>query len=195
MSGGSISMSRKSAGDGSSSTTIARFSSAARNRSGIAASASATRRSNWTRFTARCARRRTALMVGRPEIVTRLPNHALVAQRLRPTDAPSVQNECIRRARPLLLRERLGKLLLDEVRIVGFGDADPVRHAKYVSIDRECWYPKVHARGRRSPSFDRRSGAPSTPPCLPAPFPHGAPPGPAPCRRAPSISARKNPVE
>src|SRR5919199_4991866 len=124
-------MSASSAGDGSSSTTIARFSIASRKRRGMDARASATHRSNAARVMLLLDFRRFPVARAgddQPEVVAVLAHHALIAERLRFTDAPPVQNERVGRARPSVLRHRGAQLLLDRLRIVSFCNADPVRH-------------------------------------------------------------------
>ena len=90
---GSISISRSSSRDGSSSTTIARLFIASRKRRGIDASASATRRSNRSRSTA-------WFRDDGVEVVAFVLHGALVAQRLRLADAAAVQDQGVGGARP-----------------------------------------------------------------------------------------------
>src|SRR5262245_47787276 len=121
------------------------FFIASRNRRGIEASASATCFSN--------SERRTNVLAGVPraldlagagdhvvEVVAVVAHHALVAERRRTADAPTVQDERVGRARPSCLRQRATKLLFDDDRVVAFGDPDPVRDAEDVAVDGESRY-------------------------------------------------------
>src|SRR5690242_3476309 len=130
-----MSISASSSADGSSSTTMAMFCIALRKRRGTEASASATSFSNAFRFTrgllcgfrgwrglapAGQRRRRARLFRGfavagagddQPEIIAVVAHHALVAQRLRPADAASVEDERVRGSRPAIGRHGGGELL------------------------------------------------------------------------------------
>ena len=48
-----------------------------------------------------------------------------------------MENQRIRRASPSLRLERGAQLLLHDLRVVAFRDADPVRDAEHVAIDRQ----------------------------------------------------------
>src|SRR5258706_14868793 len=128
-------MSARSSSDGSSSTTMAMFCIALRNRRGMDASASATSCSNsfrstpWGRLFGFLSRR---LAVARPrddepKILAVVAHDALVAERLRAADAAAVKNQRVGCARPALRRQRGRQLLFHQHRIVSLGDADAVR--------------------------------------------------------------------
>src|SRR5689334_23036289 len=135
VSGGSMSISSSSSCDGSSSTTMARFFIASRKRRGIVASASATSRSNFFRST-RDADAGTLVDDSRV-VIAIVPDRALIAQRLWLADPASVQDERVGGARPPLFGQRAGELPLDDLRLVRIREADPVRHAQHVAIDRK----------------------------------------------------------
>src|SRR5438093_2549984 len=150
VSGGSISMSARSSGDGSSSTTMAMFCIALRKRRGIEASASATSRSNSLRSTflrlslalpgLRGFLRRFLVADARDdetEVVAVVAHDTLIAERFGPADAPAVEDQRVGGARPPLRRHRAGQLRLDLDRVVAFRDADAVRHTQHVAIDRQ----------------------------------------------------------
>jgi hypothetical protein len=63
---------------------------------------------------------------------------APIAQRLRPANAPAVQDQRIGRERPFLGCKRRRELILHDDGIVGLGDADPVRDPQHVAIDRKA---------------------------------------------------------
>src|ERR1051325_8123780 len=116
------------------------FFIASRKRRGIEASASATCFSNRARCTGVLACRTPRLDLARAGddvmvVVAVVADDALVAERRRRTDAPSMQDERVRRAGPALLRQRATQLLLDSHGVVAFGDADPVRDAEDVTVD------------------------------------------------------------
>src|SRR6266567_1652139 len=131
MSGGAISISARSSGAGSSSTTMAMFFIASRNRLGIEASASATSCSN-------CFRR-TGFRDDQAVVVAIVAYRALLAERARAADPAAVKDQRVRRARPAGFRQGGAELLFDYDGIVGFGDADPVRDPEHVAIDRQPW--------------------------------------------------------
>ncbi len=83
-----------------------------------------------------------ALQRNRRVIVAVVAHVALLAHRLGLADPPAVQDQCVRRSRPARLRKRLAQLLLDDFRIVGLGDANPVRHSQHMTIDWQPWYPE-----------------------------------------------------
>jgi len=62
-----------------------------------------------------------------------------------------VENQRIRRARPVGWRNRGAELLFDDDGIVGPGDANAVRDAEDMTIDRQAWHaqrvPEDHVRG------------------------------------------------
>ena len=136
--------------DGSSSTTIAMFCIALREAAAeSSASASATRRSNSSRvidpprfsarvgFGRRLAGARSARRRGGSSRSRRCTD-ALVAERLRPADAPAVQDQRVGGARPASrAAARRTAAASTTIGIVGLGDADAVRHAQHVAIDRQ----------------------------------------------------------
>src|SRR5581483_9200455 len=125
-----MSIDRSSSAGGSSSTTIATFCMASRKRRGIARNASAT-------WFSKCFRSTRAWRDDEPEVVAVVAHDALIAQRLRFADASAMQNERVGRPRPPLLRQRLAELILNRHRIVAFRDANSIRHAKHMTIDRQ----------------------------------------------------------
>ena len=66
-----------------------------------------------------------------------LPNRTPIAERLGLADAPAVQDERVGGPRPSFGRHYRAKLLLDGFWIIRLGDADPIRHAQHVPIDRK----------------------------------------------------------
>src|SRR5438445_472756 len=130
-------MSASSSSDGSSSTTMAMFCIALRNRRGIEASASATSCSNCFRST-RWRRLLRCLAVARPgddepEVIAIVAHDAWIAERLRAADPAPVEDQRVGGARPALGRQRGRQLLLDDDRVVSFRDADAVGHAEDVA--------------------------------------------------------------
>src|SRR5690349_5868166 len=111
---------------------MARLDIASRNRRGMDASASATRRSNFFR----CTRNpnAAALAPRRGEEVAVVLHRALLAQRLRLADAAPVENQRVGGPRPAFRGQRGAKLLLDDFGLVGVSDADAVRDAQDVAI-------------------------------------------------------------
>ena len=196
MSGGSISISASSSRDGSSSTTIAMFVIASRNRRGIAgervSDEALERCVDPRRFAfaslrlpcavAPCRAVRRALS-GSVEVVAhrRCTAHwsqsGLGLQMRRPCRI-SVSDV----ARPPLGRQRAAQLLLDDVRVVGLGDADPVRHAQHVPIDRQPGHAERVAehdvRRLAADAGQRRRARP----CRPAPRRRAARRARWPCR-------------
>src|SRR5688500_12594726 len=71
------------------------------------------------------------------EVQTGVLHGALRAQWLRLANTPAVQDQRVRRARPSFLRQHGAELLLDHFRIVGLGDAEAVRDAQDVAVDRQ----------------------------------------------------------
>ena len=71
------------------------------------------------------------------EIVAVVDDEALLAERFRPADAAAVEDQRVGRSRPALRRHRRAQLLLDDDRIVRLGDADAVRDAQHVTVDRQ----------------------------------------------------------
>src|SRR5688500_10320026 len=120
-----MSISRRSARRGSSSTTMAMLAIASRNRDGMSASASAMSRSKLARSTSGLPR--LTLALERLEVIAVVAHDALVAERLRPADSAAVQDERVRGARPPARRQRRAELLFDLLGRVGFSDADTVR--------------------------------------------------------------------
>src|SRR4051812_1087503 len=109
-----MSMSASRPASGSSSTTIAIFCIASRNRLGIDASASATRRSNSDFFTDRFpGQLRAFARDDGPKIVALVADGALVAERFGSADPPAVEDQRVGRSRPPLGRQRGAQLLLD----------------------------------------------------------------------------------
>src|SRR2546423_11867169 len=102
-------MSASSSGDGSSSTTMAMFCMASRNRRGMDASASATHRSNAARvmflLDLLYLRGFTIARAGddETEVVAVVAYDALIAERLRLSDAAPLEDERGRRPRPAVL--------------------------------------------------------------------------------------------
>ena len=138
---------------------MAMLLSAWRKRRGIDASASATSCSNSGPIHFLTARRRVGRRVAAGSRARRLapgaarrsriaPDHvlvviaivlhrALVAERLRLADPAAVQDQRVGGAGPSFRRQRGAQLLFDDFGIVRLGDADAVRHAQHVPIDRQ----------------------------------------------------------
>src|SRR5262245_9076733 len=108
---------------------------ASRNRLGIDASASATSFS-------KCARATAGNRLDAVEVVALALNGALLTQGLGPADAAAVKNQRVGRPRPSIFRHRVAQLSFDDHRVVALRDADAVRHAQHVAIDRQAGYPK-----------------------------------------------------
>src|SRR4051812_37860890 len=109
---------------------------ASRNSRGMLRSASATMASNFARCTG-FPRLALALADQRLVIIAVVAHHALIAERLGLADPPAVQDQRVRRLRPVGLLHRSAELLLDDLRLVARGDADAVRHSQYVAVDRQ----------------------------------------------------------
>src|SRR5256885_16764182 len=115
-------MSSRRSGGGSSSTRITMLRIASRNRLGMDARASATRRSKSALFILDpplFPRRLRAFDVDqRPDVLAVVPHCAFDAQRLRPADPAAMEDEGIGRPRPALGRQRAAQLLLDDLGLV-----------------------------------------------------------------------------
>src|SRR5215475_86310 len=118
-------ISRSNSRDGSSSTTMAMFCKASRNRRGMDASASATSFSNWSRCTA-------GFRDHGVEVVALGLHCACVAERLGPADPATVKDHRVGGTRPFRLRQRLGKLFFYSHGIVAFGDADAIADPQHM---------------------------------------------------------------
>ena len=71
---------------------------------------------------------------------------AAIAERARLADAAAVQDERVRRSRPVRGGHGRAQLLLDDLGIVGPGDADPVGDAQDVAIDGKPGTPSACPR-------------------------------------------------
>src|SRR5437773_7720153 len=139
-------MSSSRSGDGSSSTTIAMLRMASRNRRGMEARASATRRSKSGLFILDppLFPRGLRALDGDDllEVLAVVRHCALVAQRLGSADPASMEDEGIGRPRPALGRQRAAQLLLDDLGLVRFGDTNPIGDAENVPVDRQARHPE-----------------------------------------------------
>ena len=128
-------------GDGSSSTTTATFFISSRKRGGISSSAASDELAEIAARVIATPAPSYARRLRGPEraavVVAVVADDALLAERLRLADAAAVQDQRVGRPRPLRRRHRSAELLLDDLGIVRPRDADPVRDAQHVPIDRQ----------------------------------------------------------
>jgi hypothetical protein len=70
-------------------------------------------------------------------VIAVVGDRTAIAQRLRPADAPAVQDQRIGGERPRVRRQRPRQLIFHDDRVVRLGDPYSVRHPQHMAIDRQ----------------------------------------------------------
>src|ERR1051325_5907661 len=128
-------ISASSSRDGSSSTTMAMFFIASRNRCGIDASASATWLSNFSRRIVLVPRPLPPGADDRRVVFTLVAHDADIAERLRLADPAAGEDQRGGRLRRAVGGPRGAELFLDVDRVVAFGDPDAIADAQHMAVD------------------------------------------------------------